>query len=293
MMSNDIRAKQKPKFVMTTDSKHSLPTARNIFRRESVVMKPNQVWASDITYIPTQEGWLYLAGVMDLCSRTAVGWSMSHTLDRTVALHARIGGNSFGDMCVDNFRVVGIDTRFVARDSDAASGVALITVDQRAENAIVVAPGANRKLTPEDVDRARDMIALNQVQVHCRFSLTLNPLNLIQGQGMETVAHSIKLAALLGTSLVLNPAPVRPISIDPFRQVSVLVPNQHDAARYLPLTPSETEGEGGGVPLLGDVETGSGLNPAVNCRAVEAVGGYCRGNHFGIKRGLCVRGWCI
>ena len=88
MSANDIRAKQKRKFVATTDSKHCLPIAPNMLRREFAVCEPNKVWASDITYIPTQEGWLYLAGVMDLCSRTAVGWSMSDTLERTLALDA-------------------------------------------------------------------------------------------------------------------------------------------------------------------------------------------------------------
>jgi transposase InsO family protein len=88
MSANDIRAKQRRKFVATTDSKHSLPIAPNILKREFGVKEPNKVWTSDITYIPTQEGWLYLAGVMDLCSRTAVGWSMSDTLERTLALDA-------------------------------------------------------------------------------------------------------------------------------------------------------------------------------------------------------------
>ena len=74
MSANGIRAKQKRKFVATTDSKHDLPVAENILQREFHVEEPNRVWLSDITYIPTDEGWLYLAGVLDLCSRTAVGF---------------------------------------------------------------------------------------------------------------------------------------------------------------------------------------------------------------------------
>jgi transposase InsO family protein len=88
MSANGIRAKQKRKFVATTDSKHDLPVADNILGREFQVDEPNKVWASDITYIPTDEGWLYLAGVLDLCSRTAVGWSMSESLEKELVLDA-------------------------------------------------------------------------------------------------------------------------------------------------------------------------------------------------------------
>jgi len=88
MRANEIRAKQKRKFVLTTDSKHDLPVASNILERKFAVDEPNTVWLSDITYIPTDEGWLYLAGVLDLCSRTAVGWSMSETLEKTLVLDA-------------------------------------------------------------------------------------------------------------------------------------------------------------------------------------------------------------
>ena len=88
MAANGIRAKQKRKFVATTDSKHNLPVAENILRREFTVEEPDKVWVSDITYIPTDEGWLYLAGVLDLCSKTAVGWSMRESLERELVIDA-------------------------------------------------------------------------------------------------------------------------------------------------------------------------------------------------------------
>jgi len=88
MAKNGIRAKQKRKFVATTDSKHDLPVAENILDREFRVDEPNKVWTSDITYIPTDEGWLYLAGVLDLCSKTAVGWSMGESMERTLVMDA-------------------------------------------------------------------------------------------------------------------------------------------------------------------------------------------------------------
>lgn len=88
MSANGIRAKQRRKFVATTDSKHDLPVADNVLGRDFSVDEPNRVWTSDITYIPTDEGWLYLAGVLDLCSRTAVGWSMSDSLERHLVMDA-------------------------------------------------------------------------------------------------------------------------------------------------------------------------------------------------------------
>jgi putative transposase len=88
MSRHGIYAKQRRKFMATTDSRHDLPVAENILGRKFAVDEPDKVWSSDITYIPTDEGWLYLAGVLDLCSRTAVGWSMSNSLERTLVLDA-------------------------------------------------------------------------------------------------------------------------------------------------------------------------------------------------------------
>ena len=72
-----LRAIQKKKFKKTTDSNHNLPLKENLLNRNFDVSKPNKVWASDITYIPTAEGWLYLAVVIDLYSRKVVGWSIN------------------------------------------------------------------------------------------------------------------------------------------------------------------------------------------------------------------------
>lgn len=83
-----ITARRRRKYRVTTDSKHSFPVAENLLDREFFSGGPNQVWASDITYIWTQEGWLYLAAVIDLHSRMVVGWSMNERLDRSLALDA-------------------------------------------------------------------------------------------------------------------------------------------------------------------------------------------------------------
>jgi transposase InsO family protein len=74
-------SRTKRKFVVTTDSKHSQPVADNILDRDFTAAAPNQKWLTDITYIPTQEGWLYLAAVLDVFSRRIVGWSMSARID--------------------------------------------------------------------------------------------------------------------------------------------------------------------------------------------------------------------
>jgi transposase InsO family protein len=80
MRSHGIRAIQKKKFVVTTDSKHDLPVAENVLDRQFDVDTLNTVWTADITYIPTGEGWLYLSAVMDLCSKGIAGWSMDERM---------------------------------------------------------------------------------------------------------------------------------------------------------------------------------------------------------------------
>lgn len=76
MKHHGIRARGKRKYIVTTDSKHNLPMAPNLLNRNFQPAQPNAVWTSDITYIQTDEGWLYLAAVIDLYSRQVVGWSM-------------------------------------------------------------------------------------------------------------------------------------------------------------------------------------------------------------------------
>jgi len=78
MREHGIAAKCRRKFVpVTTDSAHDQPVARNLLDRAFTAALPNRKWTADITYIFTDEGWLYLAGVMDLCSRKIIGWAMA------------------------------------------------------------------------------------------------------------------------------------------------------------------------------------------------------------------------
>ena len=88
MKFHGIKARGKRKFVVTTDSKHSLPIAQNLLDRNFTPEAPNQVWSSDITYIATDEGWLYLTGVIDLFSRQVVGWSMRDNMQTNAVTDA-------------------------------------------------------------------------------------------------------------------------------------------------------------------------------------------------------------
>jgi transposase InsO family protein len=83
-----VVAKQRRKFKATTNSKHNLPVAPNLLDRDFVAKKPNTVWVSDITYIWTKEGWLYLGIVLDLFSRQVVGWSIGERLTKELAIDA-------------------------------------------------------------------------------------------------------------------------------------------------------------------------------------------------------------
>ena len=79
-----IRCKQKRKFKATTNSKHAFPVAENLLNQQFKVSAPNKVWATDITYVPTDEGWLYLAGHKDLFTGEIVGYSMGERLTRNL-----------------------------------------------------------------------------------------------------------------------------------------------------------------------------------------------------------------
>lgn len=88
MQENGIKAKHKRRFKVTTDSKHNLPIAPNLLERNFEPEAPNQVWTSDITYLWTDEGWLYLAIVIDLFNREVVGWSLKPRMTADIVTDA-------------------------------------------------------------------------------------------------------------------------------------------------------------------------------------------------------------
>jgi len=88
MKKAGVSVKHRKKFRITTDSKHNLPVAPNLLDRNFQVDRPDTVWCSDITYLWTMEGWLYLAVVIDLYSRKVVGWAMSSRMKASLVMEA-------------------------------------------------------------------------------------------------------------------------------------------------------------------------------------------------------------
>lgn len=88
MRDHQIKAKRVKKFKVTTDSRHNEPVAENILNRSFRVNEPDKIWVSDITYLWTAEGWLYLAIFLDLFSRMVVGWSMSERISSQLVVSA-------------------------------------------------------------------------------------------------------------------------------------------------------------------------------------------------------------
>ena len=88
MRRHGLRARSTRRVVRTTDSRHRRPVSENVLGREFTASKPNQKWAMDVTYIPTLEGWLFLALVVDLFSRRIVGWAMDATMTSRVVVDA-------------------------------------------------------------------------------------------------------------------------------------------------------------------------------------------------------------
>jgi ribokinase len=146
-----------------------------------------------------------------------------------VTFVCRLGQDVFGDQSLENFRREGLDVSYIARDAREPSGVALIYVDGSGENEIVVAPGANSKLSPEDVDRAADCLS------------DCNSVVLQMEVPLETVIHAAQLARDRGARVILNPAPMPadglPKSL--LRNVDILVPNETETRILLGLDETE------------------------------------------------------
>ena len=88
MRDNGIKSRVSKKFIATTNSNHKLPVAENILKRDFSADKPNQKMVSDITYLWTDEGWLYIAGILDLCGQKIVGLSMSERMTKELVIDA-------------------------------------------------------------------------------------------------------------------------------------------------------------------------------------------------------------
>jgi ribokinase len=129
---------------------------------------------------------------------------------------ARLGADMLGDKALAGLTGEGIQTDYIVRDAAAPSGVALIIVDANGDNILAVAPGANLRLSPDDVQRAESAIAAADVLV-------------VQLETpVETVRHALTLARRHKVRTVLNPAPAQALPADILALVDVLTPNEHE-----------------------------------------------------------------
>jgi ribokinase len=135
-----------------------------------------------------------------------------------VSMVGRVGCDTFGGSLLENLAAAGVDHDRVVRDPEAATGVALITVDGVGQNSIVVASGANMELSPSDADAAEPAIAGADV------------LLLQLESPLETVAQAAAIAARHGVQVILNPAPARPLPAALLSVVDVLIPNESETA---------------------------------------------------------------
>ena len=151
-------------------------------------------------------------------------------LGARVSMVGCVGDDLFGRQLLDGLREDGIDTRAVRVDRGAPSGVALITVDPAGHNTIVVAPGANRRLTVADVDAAGETIGAADV--------LLTQLEV----PMEAVLQAARLARARGRQVVLDPAPATPLPGELYKNVSLLNPNEGEAQWLTGITVDDEAG---------------------------------------------------
>jgi ribokinase len=138
-------------------------------------------------------------------------------LGGNVIFIAKTGRDIFGEQAIEGFKKEGIDCRYIGTDPSAASGVALITVDDKGENCIVVAPGANATLTASDIRAAGDAIR--------NADIILTQLEI----PLPAVGTLIDIAADSGRRIILNPAPACPLPDEILQNISILTPNEKEA----------------------------------------------------------------
>jgi ribokinase len=138
----------------------------------------------------------------------------SAKLGAKTQLVARVGNDLFAEQSCRSFSEVGLGVEHLERDENTPSGVALIFVDESGENQIVVAPGANNKLSPADVDDARELIQNAKVMI---LQLEIP---------MKTVVHAAQMAIENETTVILNPAPARPLPSELLEKVDILIANE-------------------------------------------------------------------
>ncbi len=130
---------------------------------------------------------------------------------------AKVGDDMFGRLSLDGYGRDNLDTSYIIKDTESASGIALITVDAAGENCIVVAPGANNRLSTADIDSVRESIR------------TADYLLMQLEIPMEVVEHTAEIAASAGVKVILNPAPAAPLSDSLIQKLYMITPNRSES----------------------------------------------------------------
>lgn len=138
-------------------------------------------------------------------------------LGGNVAFISKTGNDIFGEQSVENLRREGVNTENMIVDPENPSGVALITVDSKAENCIVVAPGANTTLKPDDIDKAIKQIGIAEI-VLLQLEIPI-----------KTVEYAAQIAYRNNKKVILNPAPAQKLSDSILKTIHILTPNETEA----------------------------------------------------------------
>lgn len=142
---------------------------------------------------------------------------MAARLGARVTMISRVGNDVFGEQTVHNFQQQGIDTTYVLRDRDCPTGTAAIIVEDSGQNCILLVPGANAALSPEDVRQAATVLSACGMLL-CQLEVPL-----------ETTSEAFRLARAAGVRTVLNPAPAVPLPDELLRLTDLCIPNETEA----------------------------------------------------------------
>ncbi|EOD01781.1 ribokinase [Caldisalinibacter kiritimatiensis] len=135
-------------------------------------------------------------------------------LGAKVSMIGKVGDDGFGKNLMDSMNSDGIDTKYIKREENTSTGVALITVNDEGDNSIVVIPGANFKVTKEDIDKATEAIEGSKI-VLLQLEIPI-----------DVVKYSLKKAKTLGKYTILNPAPAQNLDDEIIENVDLLIPNE-------------------------------------------------------------------
>lgn len=159
-------------------------------------------------------------------------------LGASVKMIGRVGADDFGKQLRSHLNAVGVDTQFLQEDAATATGVALISVDDAGQNSIIVVPGANGRVTRQDVDAARDAIRQARVVV-AQLEIPL-----------DTVAYGLRAAHDAGALTMLNPAPAQALPRELLHDVDVLLPNETEASQMTNLAVTDYDSASAAAKVL-------------------------------------------